>query len=100
MTAKQADYTTEYFTKVGTSLGHIDMVMQGYRDVSVELTGMSIRGPIAQGGEFLATLRGYDSDGMKVVAFHGAASLSEVFIGICARLGNGSLKWKEDQFGR
>jgi hypothetical protein len=93
-------FTDEYFKKAGMAMGDVDNAMQGYRNLVVEVTGLSIRGPVAQGGEFLCTVRGYDEEGMAVVAFHGAATLTEMFIGLSARLNNGSLKWREDQYAR
>lgn len=39
-------------------------------------------------------------DGAPCVAFHGAESLHEAFIGCLQRLENRSLKWKEDQWKR
>lgn len=45
----------------------------------------------------LAIVRGYTPGGY-VVAFHREETLWETIVGLSKRLGNNSLKWKEDQY--
>lgn len=40
-----------------------------------------------------------DVDGKAMVAFHSAPSFRDALVGMINRFGNGSLKWKEDQYG-
>jgi len=75
--------------------------MKGYRALSVDVVGLAVRAPdMAVNGEFLLTVRGLDSEGRKVVAFHSATSLEELFMGLETRLLNGSLRWRVDTWGR
>jgi hypothetical protein len=63
------------------------------------ITSMTIRCPGFDRGDYLLVLRGTTPDGA-VVAFHNAPTLWETLEGAVNRLKNGSLKWKEDQYGR
>lgn len=84
--------------EIGKALDEVGLAMSGYRTLSVDVTGVSIRAPQATGGDFLLTIRGTAEDGTPVVAFHGAADLGEAFRGLQNRLLNGSLKWRQDSF--
>lgn len=90
---------TERFESCGLAVMQLGRAMEGYRDLAVSIVGLSIRGPRVRGDEYLLTLKGVDADGLKWVAFQSATSVDELFRGCEARLSNGTLKWKEDQFG-
>lgn len=91
-------YTEQAFADVGAAVGHLSAAMEGYRDLQVDITGLSIRGPRVRGDEFLMVVRGVDHEGLPLVAFHSAMSLGEVLRGGEARIANGTLKWKPDEF--
>jgi hypothetical protein len=63
------------------------------------LTSMTVRLPGYDRTDYLLVLRGTTPQG-PVVAFHNAPTLWETMEGVVNRLKNGSLKWKEDQYGR
>jgi hypothetical protein len=84
----------------GKGLDYLSLAMTGYRELSVEIQGFSIKPPQAEGGEFLLVLRGLDGEGRPVVAFHSATELCEVFAAVMNRLRNGTLTWRPDQFAR
>lgn len=88
----------QYCEKVGKAIVDLAHAIEGYRDLSVELVGMSIRGPQFRGGEYLIVLRGLDEEGLPIVAFHSALDMGEVLRGVESRLRNGSLKWRKDEF--
>lgn len=54
-------------------------------------------GPVP-GAEWLVVVTAYSPDG-PVVAFHQGADFKTALIGLAARLKNGSLKWKVDEYG-
>lgn len=83
-----------------SAVNDISAGMYGYRTLQVEPTGFTVRGPRSRGDEILVVVRGVDHEGAPVVAFHGAYSLEEALLGLAARLGNGTLKWREDQFAK
>lgn len=93
-------FTHEYFEAVGEAVGEVYRAMAGYRSLAVDVRGLSVRGPGGPGDEFLLTVRGSTEDGTPVVAFHSATTLMELFTGLAARLGNGTLNWKADQYAR
>jgi hypothetical protein len=96
--ARNSEALSMRWQEIGRALDDIGLAMSGYRSLSVDLTGVSIRAPQVQGGDFLLTLRGQDGDGAPVVAFHGSPDLGEAFRGLHNRLRNGSLKWRVDSF--
>jgi len=86
--------------RAGRALMHFGAVAQGYRDVTVDLVGFSIRCPKAQGGEFLMTLRGSDDAGAPLVAFHTSDSLEGLWNSLWVRYDGGDLRWKADEWER
>lgn len=84
--------------EIGRAADEIGLALAGYRSLSVEVIGLSIRPPQGQGGDFLITVRGLSADGGRVVAFHGSPDFGDALRGLHNRLLNGSLKWREDQF--
>lgn len=79
----------------------VDFERQADRLAETDLfiQSMTIRLPSYDRAEYLLVLRGTTPDGA-VVAFHNAPTLWETIEGTVNRLKNGSLKWKEDQYGR
>jgi hypothetical protein len=73
-------------------------MMAGYRPGSIELTGMSVKAPTTHPGEFLLTVRAVDEEGRPIVAFSGGSTLGDAIVTLVNRIGNGSLKWKVDQY--
>ncbi len=84
--------------KLGWAMLTLEAGIEGYRSWSVDIEGFSIRTPLAQHGEYLLVLKGIDGEGGPVVAFHSATSLSDLFCGAANRLGNGTFKWRVDEF--
>lgn len=88
----------ERFTEAGRSLANIGRAMEGYRQLSVAVVGLSVRGPRVRGDEYLLVVKGLSEDGGPLVAFLSAISLDELFRSADAKLSNGTLKWRDDQF--
>lgn len=84
--------------EIGKAADEIGLAMSGYRSLAVDVLAFSVRGPQAQGGDFLITVRGVDADGAPVVAFHGSPDLGEALRGLQNRLLNGSLRWRPDEY--
>ena len=100
MTTKRNEvrYGQEQFERIGEALEQIGRACEGYRELSVQPTGMSIRAPRSREGEYLVVIRGEDNEGMPVVAFNSGHSIGEAVRGVEARLSNGTLRWREDEF--
>lgn len=92
--------TPNEFMAFYDAVGQISAALRGNRDLAVDVTGVTIRGPREAGDEILLVVRGIGSDGGPVVAFHSAYGLAEALLSLAARLNNGSLKWREDEFAR
>lgn len=100
MAKAQNDFSDEAFRAAGEALAQVDRAMSGYRDLALDIVGLSIRGPRVRGDEYFLTVRGVDGEGERWVAFHSAFTLTDLFRGLEGRLRSGTLKWKEDQFKR
>jgi hypothetical protein len=98
--AEGGRYTSKTFEAVGEAVESLGAAMQGYRSLSVDVTGFSIRGPRGRGDEFLVVVKGLDESGQPLVAFHSAMELGECLRGVEARISNGTLKWRSDEFVR
>lgn len=92
------DVSREAFQAAGVALAQLDRALQGYRDLAVELRGFSVRGPEVRGGETLVVIRAVADDGLRIVAFHSGYTLQDVIRGVEARLANGTLRWRADEF--
>jgi hypothetical protein len=62
-----------------------------------EITGISIRMPTLDKGEYLMIVRAREGN-RQIVAFHSAPTLFELVAGTVQRLQNKSLKWKDDEY--
>lgn len=98
MARQQNDFSDEAFLAAGVALGHIGRGMTGAIFAGAILTGMSIRGPQVVGGEFLLVAKGTTEDGENIVGFHSAFTLGDAVRGLEARIRNGTLKWRVDEF--
>lgn len=76
----------------------MDRVAQGvpYAGITVETIKFKLPGDSMSEGLVIVT--GVDHEGTPVVAFHKAVSFPEMFVGMVARLENGSLKWRVDEY--
>lgn len=90
---------SERFEETGRCLMNLGRAMEGYRDLGVSITGLSLRGPRVRGDEYLLTIKGLSEDSEAVVSFLSAVSIDELFRAADAKLSNGTLKWREDQWG-
>jgi len=63
----------------------------------VIITGMSIRGEWDGHGDLLLVLRAEGPEG-NIVAFHSTAEPLGLWTGLAARINNGSLKWRTDEY--
>lgn len=88
----------ERWKDAGRAIDDIGLAMQGKRDIAVDVTGFSVRGPTELRDEFLIVMRGIDHEGAPVVAFHGSFHLDDAICGVQSRLRNGTLKWRPDEF--
>lgn len=96
--ARRDDDLFKRWKRAGRAVQYLSFCLEGERDISVELSGLTIRAPKEEGGEILVVLRGLDEEGAAVVAFHSAFSLDEALVGVENRLANGSLKWRIDEW--
>ena len=90
----------EYEVKVGAAVVKLGRACEGERNLSVDLVGFTVRGPQYRGGEYLMVARGLDDSGAPIVSFHSALDIGEVVRGLEARLRNGTLKWRPDEFAK
>lgn len=91
---------SELFEDAGRAVSWLGLAMDGHRQVDVTITGFSVKSPVAERGEFFLVLRGLDAAGMPLVSFTSATTLEEVFRSVVARLKNGSLRWRADEYAR
>jgi hypothetical protein len=87
---------TERYYRVGLAVADLGLWLEGSRGLTVELVGLSVRGPRSSGDDVLVTLRGLNEDGLPVVAFSGGSCLEDALVTALNRANNGTLKWRED----
>lgn len=73
--------------------GRIDSQFDG----NMMVKSIKIRLPNAPGGDYMAVITADTTEGSKV-SFHGGSSLPDVLRGLCERLNNGRLKWRDDEY--
>lgn len=61
------------------------------------ITGMTIKGELGEPDEILVVLRAEGEEGA-VVAFHSTAEPLGLWTGLAARMDNGNLKWRKDEY--
>lgn len=82
----------EYACKV------FDKAARGLLVGGVEVLAVKFKMAGYPNGESMAIITADSDDGTPIVAFHTAVDFAELFVGLIARLENGSLKWKPDAF--
>jgi len=84
--------------KTGSFVERLGRGFENPGTFGVELTGMSLRAPNGERGEYLAVVRALDDAGAPIVAFHSAMFLADLLVGLTERLNNGSMRWRDDEF--
>lgn len=84
--------------KVGAVILSIERRVEQSNESGLYLVGFSVRLPNEERPDVLLTARAR-TDTAALVAFHGAPEVGQALVGFMERFGNGSLKWKEDQYG-
>lgn len=90
--------SVEELREIAQALDGVSDALRGYRKLTVDVVGLTIRGPRAAGDDILVVVKGLDADGKKVVAFHNGTHLPGTLMALAARLDNGSLRWRDDEF--
>lgn len=83
--------------RVQSALLTIQSYMEGYSPTGIIIDGLRITDRSGDGTDLLAAVKAVSETGY-TIAFSSASSLSELVISIAARLRNGSMKWKEDEY--
>lgn len=77
------------FERIAHDMGH----------AGTPIKRVTLKGPLVEGGSALIILTA-DSEEGPVVAFHNVDDLGTAIKGLAARLQNGSLKWKVDEYAK
>lgn len=85
--------------RVGEQLVRAEGLWERLDGGGLEVISMGVRLPQYVGGDYLVTVRAY-KDGEAVVGFHGADTFADVARGVLARMENGSMKWRKDEYER
>lgn len=85
--------------KIGRAVLSLQSRLEHMADEGVEVKALRLTYRNGVHGEVLCVVTaGTESGG--IVAFHSADGLGEVLKGVSARMVNGSIKWKEDEYAR
>lgn len=87
----------EMLRKTGRRVRELERTMLRLEEDGVTIKMLKLNCKAGPRGEWLAILTAQGEEG-GLVAFHSADGLPEVLAGLSTRLGNGSLKWKEDEY--
>jgi hypothetical protein len=85
------------FEQVGEAVYLLSRIMERPSASGWVITGLSIRSPEFEHGEFLVTVRALDGDGQPVVGWHSSTTLADLLRGLNARLDGDRMKWKPDE---
>lgn len=83
--------------KLGIAALRMDAHLETLQDNGIEVKALRFVYRAGIRGEVLCVVTAQTESG-GLVAFHNGDSFGEVMKGIAARMGNGSLKWKEDEY--
>ena len=83
--------------RLGIAALRMDAHLEKLQEQGIEVKALRFvyRGGVR--GEVLCVVTAHTENG-GIVAFHNGDTFGEVMKGIAARMGNGSLKWKEDEY--
>lgn len=74
-----------------------DMMLERLFEDDIEVYGMSIKVPVSEGEDYFVVVRARVGNDRKV-GFGNGASFAEALRGTLARIENGSMRWKDDQY--
>jgi len=80
-----------------TVLMGFDALLGRMFDEGIAFRGMSIRPPRQSGGDWFITVR-VTINGEPQVGFHAAPYFNELVVGVCERMNNRTMKWKDDAY--
>lgn len=83
--------------RLAEQLVRADRTFERLAEEELEVVGMSVKLPEYAGGDYLVTVRAFKG-GVAVVAFHGSDQFADVVRGAIARLENGSMRWRDDNY--
>jgi len=97
---KESDWGTDSFDKrAGRAMAELDALCSGKRPSAPELRGLKVRLGVTDETETLVIVTAWDDAGAPIVGFSQGMTPSEALVGAINRVVNGSMKWKEDQYG-
>ena len=85
-----------YRERLGECVMLLDEYVQGARGQGEYLTEIRFMVRYGDEGDILVVIK-RESEGEKEIAFHSADTMAEAMSGALSRIGNGSLKWREDK---
>jgi hypothetical protein len=80
------------------TIAMMEFCTRDWEDADTYMGNMTIKFPTYERSEYMIVAR-CQKEGQALVCFHNAPTFLEVVSGFCERLRNGTLKWKEDQYG-
>lgn len=92
-----AQLVEQEMVKLAVSLYKVEAHIERLIKEEVYLKSIRLRAPQVRGGEWLAVVS-IEVSGEGKVGFHSADGLTTVLRGTAARLLNGSMKWKDDEY--
>lgn len=94
-----AAMTERLLSKAGLALYQAANSMDRLHEEEIHITAIRFKPRGLEAGEWLAVVTA-EMDGSAVVAFHSGDGFVTTVTGICNRIMNGSLKWKEDEYAK
>lgn len=94
-----AAMTERILSKTGFALHSTDHRLDSMIDEGIVIKQISLKASAGPRGEWLAVVTA-DTENGSIVAFHSSEGFTTVVEGVCNRLINGSLKWREDQYAK
>lgn len=92
-----AALTERILSKTGHSVHMAGHAMSNMEQNGLSILRISFKATGSVDGSWLAIISASSENG-SVVAFHSGDSFPSTLQGVCSRIVNGSLKWKEDEY--
>jgi hypothetical protein len=93
-------FSTAWYSRMGDAMAVLDRLCAKGAPGGVEMQGLKMRLGVTDSMPTLVIVMALDGEGAPIVGFNEAMSPAEALIGAVNRIANGSMKWKEDQYGR
>jgi len=94
--AAARSYAAE-MVRIGEAVSGFEHLLDRLDEANIMIASVRVKVPLGDEVDYLIIVRARQ-EGRGVVGFHAGTTLRETLVGTIARLSNGSMKWKDDEY--